>query len=524
MKESGSALQKVELSIAELDTAASARLKESGSALQKVELSIAKLDIAGSKIKESGSALQQSGRIIAELDTAAVARLKEAEAKIKKASQNLTKLWMWIGVVLVAIVGLWKPRIFLLLVLAIVKIIGLVVLGLCIAYLNIQNIVGLLEPLLLIGLVVTVGVGAVRFVGFKTWPGRKRSVRFRNGIVDLFAIILGQLVGVVIAYILFFQDKEYMIFWLAVMILCAGVMITWYAVFKKQISGIVAIGIAVVGIMISEFSGENLIEEIRRNFSPLSSRIDELKGHTSANHAVLQKLVDSTSVNHAVLQKLVDSTSVNHAVLQKLVDSTSANHAVLQKLVDSTSANHAVLQKLVGHTSNMTDTLTKYLKGIQPDIITQALKDQTDSLTKTLKDQTDSLTKTLKSQKNTIDMIKKELDKTNKELDKANSVRLLTNTEESLNKGGFLNTKRSWGSLFLKKYYNLSKYFSVADSFETVPIGQAHTLGPFKLKRLVSHTGTLKEKKDYTVKSDSIITFINPLLGRMDILAVVERQ
>ncbi|MDE2954209.1 MAG: hypothetical protein OXR71_06770, partial [Gemmatimonadota bacterium] len=195
-----------------------------------------------------------------------------------------------------------------------------------------------------------------------------------------------------------------------------------------------------------------------------------------------------------------------------------------QKLVDSTSANQAVLQKLVGHTSNMTDTLAKYLKGIQPNTITEALKDQTDSLTKTLKDQTDSLTKALKSQKDTIDIIKKELNKTNKELDKANSVRLLIGTEQKLKDERFLNTKRSWRWLFLKKYYNLS---SVADSFEMVPIGQAHTLGSFKLKRLVSHTGTLKENQDYTVKTDSnttSITFINPLLGRMDILAVVERR
>ena len=172
-----------------------------------------------------------------------------------------------------------------------------------------------------------------------------------------------------------------------------------------------------------------------------------------------------------------------------------------------------------------TDSLTKSLKS-QTDSLTKSLKSQTDSLTKSLKSQTDGLTEALKSQKDTIDSIKAELDKAEQA---QNSVRLVTKTEESLNKGGLLNTKRSWRSLFLKKYYNLSKYLGTDSSFKMVLIGQACTLKvspsvPIKLKRLVSHTGTLKEKKDYTVKNDSIITFIDPRIGRMDILAVVERQ
>ena len=61
--------------------------------------------------------------------------------------------------------------------------------------------------------------------------------------------------------------------------------------------------------------------------------------------------------------------------------------------------------------------------------------------------------------------------------------------------------------------------------------------GIMDLKRLVSHTGTLKNSKDYitysnttskngaTSKIDStFIIFTNELLGSMDILAVVKRK
>jgi len=85
-------------------------------------------------------------------------------------------------------------------------------------------------------------------------------------------------------------------------------------------------------------------------------------------------------------------------------------------------------------------------------------------------------------------------------------VSLLIGTEENLKNEGFL------------------KKNGIGYPIESVPQELVGGSGPLMLKALVSHIGTLKKNKDYTVKNDSIITFINSLLGRMDILAVVERE
>ena len=189
---------------------------------------------------------------------------------------------------------------------------------------------------------------------------------------------------------------------------------------------------------------------------------------------------------------------------------------------------------------SQTESLTKAEKRLEGQFqelsknISDTIKFQTDSLTTILESQTDSLTTVLESQTDTIDAIKDELDEAKKA---QNSVRLLIGSEDSLTTEGFLNADRSFPRLWAKSY-NLSKNLSDYGSLDTIAIGQSFTIaearhklikgsGQLDLKRIVSHTGTLKEKEDYTVKIDSTttsITFINPLLGGMHILAVVERR
>ena len=391
--------------------------------------------------------------------------------------------------------------------------------------------------------ILVLGVGLVRFVIFKFWRLWPEIVTVYIGI-----IILGLGIGLVIPDILFFPKGEILgietilfIFWLGIATIFIGVMIAWLAVYKGRMiaRGIAIAGVMtpIVGIILAHLSGGDLQEKVGKIREELQKRVEEIVNpldsivsNTSGMDTTLKAVKEHTSGMDTTLKAVKEHTSD----IDSLVKQTSENNDQLTAIIDNlTEARkhlgkqiHQLGEDIKNYQSNIDNQTVKALNDKIAQL-SENLKFQKDSLATALNSQKVSLTTTIESQKATIDSIKDELDKAKKA---QNSVRLLIGSEDSLKKGGFLNTDRPFPYLWAKS--NLSKKLSAKDTLVT--IGEPFPLesapqelvggsGPLKLTALVSHTGSLKENKDYTVKNDSIITFINPLLGRMHILAVVER-
>ena len=237
-------------------------------------------------------------------------------------------------------------------------------------------------------------------------------------------------------------------------------------------------------------------------------------------------MVTNTSDIDTTLQKLVKKNSVNNAYLKAIKDSlTEAGKHVTGQIQQ--------LRKKINKYQSNTDSQT--VKALQAEIalISKDLEFQL----KSQKATTRRIKNELESQKATTEKIRQKLDKARQA---QNSVRLLVGTEQNLIAYGFLITKNRF---IFRKSYRLSKKLSADTSLVAIaPIDSSFAIesapkkliggsGQLVLKRLVSHTGTLENNKDYvkndgtTSKIDStFITFTNPFLGGMDILAVVERR
>ncbi len=320
------------------------------------------------------------------------------------------------------------------------------------------------------------------------------------------------------------------IFRLGIILVGIGVMILGFAVCKHNMIGILGVVVSAVGIILGSIPDDDLLDTVKYMLFPLHSiatstanvdtKLQAVKTHTSDIDSKLQKVVEQTKGIDSLVEqtKGIDSLVEQTKGIDSLVEQTKG----IDSLVEQTKGIDSLVDSLIKHTSRIDDLVDSLVKTVAD----RTLDDQT---VNALNNKIDQVSGDLKSQKATIETIKDELDKAKKA---QNSVRLLTDFEDSLKSKGFLNTDRSIRWLWLKKYYNLSKYLGTdSSSVKMVPIGQAYTLKvqdslSVKLKRLVSHLGTLKKDKDYTmVENDSTtITFINPLLGRMDILAVVKRQ
>ena len=323
------------------------------------------------------------------------------------------------------------------------------------------------------------------------------------------------------------------------LIMKMGILLAWIGIIilvfikfkgkgKDRIIGVVALVVTVVGVIVAADKGLiKAVENIGENLPKLASEIDTLATHTSGIDTVLKDGIDS----------LVNQTKSIDTVLKDGIDSLVNQTKGIDKGIDSlakeTSSINTTLKSLVSHTADVDNTLQRLITlplGNNADL--QALRDRLTTTEKHLAEQTQQLAKIsgdLESQRDDIDKIKQKLEA-------QNSVRLLIGSEDSLEIKDFL--KKS--GLPLLKSYNLSKKLSDDDPLVImVSIGDSLILesrpqklkliggfGQLDLKRLVSHLGTLKKDKDYTmVENDSTtITFINPLLGRMDVLAVVERR
>ena len=104
------------------------------------------------------------------------------------------------------------------------------------------------------------------------------------------------------------------------------------------------------------------------------------------------------------------------------------------------------------------------------------------------------------------------------------SVRVLVGSESFLNENGFLKSSRSLGRAFRKKHILVSKLNPEDPRVQLAPIGNTVYLDG-ALKSLVDRYGNLKEGEAYKIsKGDGTveITFVDSLLGGIDVLAIME--
>ncbi len=305
------------------------------------------------------------------------------------------------------------------------------------------------------------------------------------------------------------------IFWLGLVLVGIGIMILGFAGGEHNMIGILGVVIAIVGITKdpSDQSLTGVGEFILPDFLNIGPAIQNLEKHISKTNEHLQDIKNGLTTDDQTI-KVLQAEIVR--IFQDLASQKDTVKRIKGELNNAKQAQDSVKQEL--------DNAKQELNNAKQ--VQDSIKQELDNAEQAQ----DSIKQELNNAKQAQDSVKQELDNAKQELQEfkqaQNSVRLLTDFEDSLKSKGFLNTDRSIRWLWLKKSHNLSEYLG-SSLFKMIPIGKAETLKvspsvPIKLKRLVSHTGTLKKKKDYTVKSDSIITFINPLLGRMDVVAVVK--
>ena len=413
---------------------------------------------------------------------------------------------------------------------------------------------------------VVVVVGLVRFFVLKF-----RILWLWIAIVDFLVIILGQLAGLGLASILVSVGYKNVIL-LGIMIGWIGVMMGWYAVLKERLIGMASVGVAILGIIFSNLLGDELTTAVTSGLVSVSSGLGSVSTQLDSGLGSVSTQLDSglgsvsTQLDSGLGSVSTQLDSGLGSVSTKLDSGLGSVSTKLDSGLGSVSTKldsglgsvstqldsglgsvstkldsglGSVSTKLDSGLGSVSTKLDSGLENLAAQIVGQIKNYQSDpnsQIVKALESQIGSLTTTLKSQETTIDSIKEELDKAEKA---QNSVRLLVGTEQNLIAYCFLITKNRF---IFKKSYRLSQKLSADTSLVAIlPIDSSFALesapkkliggsGSIKLKRLVSHTGTLENNKDYvkndgtTSKIDStFITFTNPFLGGMHILAVVER-
>ena len=111
------------------------------------------------------------------------------------------------------------------------------------------------------------------------------------------------------------------------------------------------------------------------------------------------------------------------------------------------------------------------------------------------------------------------------ELQKARSaVNLLVATEDFLKDNGYLDTSRPLGRAFRKDYQLIKRFTPDDPAVRLVEIGESILLDG-KLNTIVDRYGKLKAGDDYKVQPEGnqvVVTFVNDLLGGVDLLAIIE--
>ena len=408
------------------------KIKEAGSEIQqvgsKIEEKGSEIQQVGSKIEEKGSEIQQVGSEIKKADVETLraelvkvglqieeagSEIQQGGSEIKKAGLNLINLikmlWLWIAVV---------------------------------GFLGVTMVIVLVRYFLPTKIL---------------WLWRA---------IVLKTIIAGQLLGLVLAGMVVI-DYENMILWLGIMILWLGIMIGWYAVLKEKMIGMASVGVAILGIILTGLSGDELTNAV----IDIGSNLPKLASNVSSIDDKLEKVETQT--------KGIDSLVEQTKGIDSLVERTKGIDSLVNSGIDT-------LVKLTLNTNS-------HLQVIR-----------------------DSLAKEKKAQNSVCLLIGTE--------DTLKTKNLL-NTDRSWSS---LFLKKSYRLLKKLSAEDSSVTISIRDSLtiESSP-KLVKGSGSLVLKELVDHNGKLKKYQYEKIEKNGhtkTIIFTDPFLGGMHILAVVERK
>lgn len=104
------------------------------------------------------------------------------------------------------------------------------------------------------------------------------------------------------------------------------------------------------------------------------------------------------------------------------------------------------------------------------------------------------------------------------------SVNLYVATEQFLKENGYLETSRPFGSAFRKSFKLVKKLDPTDPAVRLVAVGESVALDG-KLNSMVDRFGKLKKGNDFKLQKEEgqeIVTFVNEMLGGVDVLAVIK--
>ena len=237
---------------------------------------------------------------------------------------------------------------------------------------------------------------------------------------------------------------------------------------------------------------------------------------------IANSVIDSLNYTVESTNQLIDEMRVQVDSTQRVNDRLVAEMQKLnremrqwQKLAKDYKENK---EKLTAEIERM-----KVEKQADRQAIAQ-LRSQADSLSSELLDAHTSI----RRQSDNIRGMEVDLAKAQDEVDELrnakSSVNLYIATEQFLKENGYLETSRPFGGAFRKNFKLIKKLDPTDPAVRLVPIGESVVLGG-SLSSLVDRFGKLKKGDDFQLQNEEgqeIVTFVNEMLGGVDVLAVIK--